>query len=101
MSFLCGQYRNDYDTPVLRVLFEHLAARNEYCVRGNHLPQEDSESQPSPTTVIVRRDMSRGVLGDFKTSLHCLCECPGREEALETIALSFPTRFVSFMHLKF
>lgn len=96
MSFLCGQYRQDYDTPVLRVLFEHLAARNEYCIRGNHLPDEDLDSQPGPTTVVMKRDMSHGALSDFKTSLYCLSECPGREDAIETIALSFPTRYLYY-----
>ena len=91
MTYLCGQFRNDFDTPVLRALFEQLAARNEYCIRGNHLPNEHLDAQPGPT-VIVKRDMSRGTLGDFKTSLHCLTECPDREEALETISMSLPTR---------
>ena len=98
MSFLCGQYRNDHDTPVLRALFEHLAARNEYCIRGNHLPDEHVDAQPGPT-VIVKRDMSHGVLRDFKTSLHCLTECPEREEALETISQSLPKRLVLRPHV--
>lgn len=92
MSYLCGQYRDDMDTQVLQSLFDQLAARNEYCIRGFYLP-----ATPTASPMINsegKPKVPRGVLSDFVTSLQCLAECPSREDAVQTIAQSLPQRWV-------
>ncbi|XP_053376058.1 uncharacterized protein LOC123534023 isoform X3 [Mercenaria mercenaria] len=91
MSFLYGQYRDDTDTQVLQSLFDQLAARNEYCIRGFFLP-DPSISTPIDGEGKVK--VPRGVLHDFSTSLHCLAECPERLDAICTIAQSLPQRLI-------
>jgi len=90
LSFVCGQYRDDNDTSVLLSLFDHLAARNDYCIRGFYLP---TASLHTPlTSAGGNAKVPRGVLSDFVTSLQCLAECPGRDDVVQTIAESLPPR---------
>ncbi|KAL4223642.1 Nlrc4p [Mactra antiquata] len=91
MSFLCGQYRDDTDTSILNALFDHIAARNEYCVRGLHFP---TPSMSTPEGSEGKTKIPRGVLPDFVTSLQCLSECPKRQEMAETIAQTLPQRLL-------
>lgn len=89
MSFLCGQYRHDTDTSILDALFDNLAARNEYCIRGFYLP---APSISTPEGSEGKTKIPRGVLQDFVTSLQCLSECPARQDMAETIAQTLPQR---------
>ncbi|KAH3883240.1 hypothetical protein DPMN_007194 [Dreissena polymorpha] len=72
MSFICGQYREDTDTSVLISLFDQLAARNEYCIRGLYLPATTLQSPVS-------------VESELKTK---------RLDAVQTVAQSLPQRLI-------
>ena len=89
MSFLYGQYRDDQDTPLLQALFDQLAARNEYCVRGKLLPVPSVASSPEAE---LKVKVPRGILPDFYTSLQCLAECFERPDMVGMIAQSLPER---------
>ena len=90
ISFLYGQYRDDVDTQVLQCLFDQLAARNEYCIRGFHLP---APSLSTPTGSEGKVKVPRGILQDLSTSFKCLAECQERQDAISTITQSLPQRY--------
>lgn len=86
--FMCGLYRNDHDTLVIRQLFSEMAIQN---IRHTRVESEDSNA--SYEEVRPLRPPS-GRFHDFAQSLESLAEAKFREDGIEAIAQSFPPRTV-------
>jgi len=87
VCFLCGLYRNDYDTPTIKSIFTELSVRN---IRNTKVSTKELETPQSEKQV---RPPS-GQLIDFSTCLQSLIECKCREDACEIVAMSLPPKMV-------
>lgn len=88
ISMICGLFRNDHDTKVIKTLFTELCTRNIRFTRGV------SDGGRSFETSSNKQQSSSGHITDFSHSLQSLSECPGREDVLQMMSESIPARVV-------
>lgn len=89
ISFLCGIYRNDFDTPVLSSLFTELAVKN---VRHTKVSIQEVKSNGMVEIEKKKPRPPSGQILDFGQSLQSLAECYNRDDAFEIISRSLPAR---------
>ncbi|KAL5017433.1 hypothetical protein ScPMuIL_007022 [Solemya velum] len=88
ISMICGLFRTDCDTQVIKTLFTELCARNFRFTRGV------SDGRQPFDTSSTKSQTPSGHITDFSHSLQSLSECPNREDVLEMMSESFPARVV-------
>ena len=87
LTLLCGLYRNDFDTPVLKNVLTQLAVSN---VKHTKVSAREVDTPGSEGRV---RQPSGNIM-DFNSSLQSLLEAKSREDACEIVAQSLPPKMV-------